>query len=67
MITREKCPNCGSNKTAEIIYGMATYEMSLQEQKGEIKIGGCCVSENDPRWHCFACGHEFGVYTEEDE
>lgn len=34
-----------------------------EKEHGEppIWIGGCCVTDNDPKWHCLACGHEFGL------
>jgi len=27
--------------------------------KGDIVLGGCCVTENDPEWHCKDCEHEW--------
>ena len=26
----------------------------------ELYLGGCCVSDNDPQFHCFECGKDFG-------
>lgn len=23
---------------------------------------GCCISDKEAKWHCLACGHEFGKY-----
>ncbi len=56
-----RCPACGSDETVEILYGMPTVEAYEAEKRGEIYIGGCCVSENDPERICKRCGREFNV------
>jgi hypothetical protein len=60
-IRYKKCPNCGSTNVLEIIYGMPTHEAFLQEEAGEIKLGGCCVSMegNDPEYYCKDCEFEW--------
>ncbi len=57
-----KCPKCGSMKIAPILYGMPVFdeEMERKLKNQEIYLGGCCVSDNDPLYHCFECGKDFG-------
>jgi len=59
-MSKKKCPACGSKDIAKILYGMPTYEAFETAQRGEIYLGGCCISDNDPKWHCKACGKDFG-------
>jgi len=71
MSTVPKCPKCGSNKVMWIAYGLLRPDYILRDD--EIP-GGCCVSEDDPKWHCGACYWEwncegYGAYNlpEEDK
>lgn len=50
-----KCPSCGSQNVAPILYGMPSYKARLKELAGEIILGGCVRSGNDPRWGCIDC------------
>ncbi len=58
----EKCPVCKSDNIAKILWGMPEYSKKLQKDmdSGRIFIGGCCISDNDPQWHCNECGYEWG-------
>jgi hypothetical protein len=49
------CPECGSENVAEIIFGYPGEELIGQSERGEIVLGGCCVTEDDPEWHCNDC------------
>lgn len=31
-----------------------------------VRIGGCSVTGNDPRWRCHDCGFEFGFQKGKD-
>lgn len=53
-----KCPNCG-NKLAKIIYGMPSSDIMNQVEKGEVFIGGCCVDEANPKYHCNICRRSY--------
>lgn len=53
------CPNCQSEKIIPIHYGLPNLKGLEQAGKGEIKLGGCCVSPKNPNWHCKNCGKEF--------
>jgi hypothetical protein len=55
------CPNCGrNNDVIRIAYGLAGPKMLARAQAGEIKLGGCMVSPDSPKWHCKKCGREWG-------
>jgi hypothetical protein len=56
---RPDCPSCESNEIARIIYGYREPELFEDKDRGDVVLGGCCVTENDPEWHCRACEHEW--------
>ncbi len=58
----KKCPKCGSRRVAPILYGMPAFDEELEQQLNDEKLylGGCCVSECDPQYHCFECGKDVG-------
>lgn len=60
---KQQCPNCNSKKIAKIIYGYVLFDEKTQEQidLGQIVLGGCTVTGNDPSWHCNECHTRFGI------
>jgi transcription elongation factor Elf1 len=54
-----KCPSCGHSPLASILYG---YVVGIDDgldkklEEGRIVLGGCCVSDDDPKWECTNCG-----------
>ena len=42
-----KCPRCGSEHVAEILYGMPAFADDLKQtlDKKEVYLDGCCISE----------------------
>jgi len=58
MSNKRKCPNCQNTNYAKIIYGLIAdmYEVEEQIEKGQIMLGGCIVTGNDPKWKCNDCG-----------
>ena len=48
------CPKCHS-QLIPIIYGLPTHEMFLKQEKGELILGGCVISPNDPKCYCKKC------------
>src|SRR5688500_16953006 len=54
-----ECPICESRGVVRIAYGLPSREMIESAKKGEIVLGGCVVSGNDPQWRCTACRHEW--------
>ena len=58
-----QCPQCLSTSVARILYGLPAFTPELEEQleKGEVHLGGCVISDDDPEYHCNGCGHEFYI------
>lgn len=54
----KKCPKCGEN-LVEIIYGMPSSELFEAEERGEVVIGGCEVTGNDPAYRCKKCDIDY--------
>jgi len=50
-----RCPACGSHRVARISYGYPLPETWEAVERGEIVLGGCCVSACDPSWQCLDC------------
>ena len=57
--TKPQCPNCKSKKVIPITYGLPPNKMVKLSYEGKIKLGGCCVTENDPDYFCKDCGNKF--------
>ena len=57
---KKKCPKCSSAvSVVPIRYGMPGVEMQQDSYGGKIKLGGCGIVENAPKWYCRKCEHEF--------
>ena len=56
------CPNCKNKSIAEILWGYYEDTDVLKErlEKKEIVLGGCMITEHDPRWECNVCNHTWG-------
>jgi len=56
------CPSCGSKNACHIFWGYpANMEQYLEAiAKKEIAAGGCCISDNDPKWECIKCNLRWG-------
>ncbi len=52
--TDTTCPSCGATMMA-IVYGMPSYELFQAAERGEVILGGCLVSEDNPTVHCPDC------------
>jgi len=54
----KKCPKCGSEKIAPILYGMPAFDEEMERELNDQKLylGGCCITGSDPEYHCFGCG-----------
>jgi len=61
-----KCPKCGKSWVAEIFWGYPANMDSMEEQleKKEIVLGGCYVTDHDPKWVCNDCHHQWGERDE---
>ena len=58
-INYRQCPNCGSKHSVNIVYGMPSYDLFLEEQAGKVKLGGCVITEKSPEYFCKACKYEW--------
>ena len=57
----KKCPEClGEESIVNIEYGYPGEKMRKKHDKGEIKLGGCTIEEDNPYYHCNKCEHEWG-------
>ena len=57
---RKTCPTCRkADEVVEILYGMPTEEAWQAGQRGELQIGGCCVTPEQPTKHCKRCDESF--------
>ena len=64
-----KCPKCSKTWIAEILWGYPAFTSSLREslKKKETALGGCLVTEHDPKWECNDCHHRWGDADHNDE
>lgn len=42
-----RCPKCDSVNVARIEYGLPGPDMAKKAGRGEIVLGGCCVTDDD--------------------
>ena len=63
------CPACNGKNIAEIFWGLPaeTKEITKAVDEKKIVFGGCCVSENDPKWECTDCHHRWGSDSEDTD
>lgn len=54
----KQCPKCGKN-LVEIVYGMPAPELFEAAERGEVILGGCCFSGDDPKYHCKNCNIDY--------
>ena len=70
-MTEKTCPNCNGTNVAEIMYGLPTQEfmeeLDKEKNKGKYRLGGCCISNDDPAFSCNDCGNLFGHREEEED
>lgn len=55
------CPKCGVRRARPIVYGLSTPGLFKAAERREVALGGCVISDSDPRRRCAACGAEWGV------
>ena len=66
MVKKLVCPKCGSREAMEILYGYPSSEAFEAADRGEIFLGGCCVSGDDPLYCCKECDYSWGKEFEID-
>ena len=58
-IPRIRCPKCGSCEVLQIIYGLPGKSLMDEERRGEVELGGCVITGNDPNFRCKSCLEAF--------
>ncbi len=57
---KSKCPIClKKDKVIPILYGYPSEKMRQKRDKGKIRLGGCMVTNCDPKWFCTRDDQEF--------
>ncbi len=47
------CPVCRkTDQVIPIIYGSPSFELWQESKKGTVRLGGCCISSENPEWYC---------------
>lgn len=59
----KKCPRCGHRDTSDILHGMPAFDEAMKNDldNHRLYLGGCCIHETMPKYHCFSCGKDFGT------
>jgi hypothetical protein len=55
----QACPRCRSRYVVPIIYGLPAEKGRAAASRGEVQLGGCCITGDDPDRHCRCCGHQW--------
>lgn len=58
-----RCPNCKSENVLPIMYGYPTYEAFQRAERGEILLGGCEVTFDQPDYGCVDCKYRWSKRT----
>lgn len=59
-IASEKvCPKGHDDKLIPIVYGLPGKKLLKKAEKGKVKLGGCVVSDCNPKWFCKTHDLEF--------
>ena len=56
---RRRCPSCGKHAGVPILWGLPDLNR-ITEERRDVWIGGCLVTDDDAAFHCTACRHEWG-------
>lgn len=65
---KPNCPQCNSKNVAWILWGLPADMESLEKEldQGRIVLGGCLVSNNDPKWKCNDCHYSWGERDDDE-
>ncbi|MBR74737.1 MAG: hypothetical protein CL872_07370 [Dehalococcoidaceae bacterium] len=57
------CHNCKGKNIARFVFGLPSQEFlkeyRKEENQGKFVLGGCCVSNDDPKFVCNDCSYEW--------
>ena len=61
MADRIKCPKCGSERVAMVLYGMPAFDKELEAKidAGDVVLNGCCIDGPTFPYECRGCGVRF--------
>src|SRR5262245_25742174 len=54
------CPACGG-RLVPILYGLPSPEGFDAAERGEVALGGCTVTGNNPQLRCASCGGAYWI------
>ena len=56
-----KCPKCGSERVAMVLYGMPVFDEELEAKidAGDVVLNGCCIDKPTFPYECRECGVRF--------
>ena len=62
-----KCSNCNGETIALILWGYPQFDREMEKavKDKEIVLGGCLVTDHDPKWECTDCHHQWGERDED--
>lgn len=46
------CPKGHTDNLISIVYGLPGQRLMKKSEKGQIRLGGCIVTDCDPEWYC---------------
>ena len=53
---QQRCPSCHESIVPlPIVYGYPAAELFEEAEAGRVQLGGCVVTEDDPKWACPSC------------
>jgi hypothetical protein len=55
------CPQCRGKSGVNIVYGYPGFDLRERSERGEVHIGGCVLTEDQPDRHCTSCEHEWQI------
>jgi hypothetical protein len=57
-----RCSECNGKSVALIFWGYPAdmRELEKEIEENEIVLGGCLVTDHDPKWECTDCHHRWG-------
>jgi len=58
---KKMCPKCGSNDIWRIAYGYFPNFVAKELKKDKVRLGGCVVSSDSPKWECGDCLYCWGI------
>ena len=67
VLEKLNCPNCNNDEIAFIFWGYPNLDSDMEKavENKEIIMGGCIVSDHDPKWECTECHQRWGERDED--